>query len=278
MNNILLVYFSPTGTTKKILKAIVEGYNVKASATVEEIDITVKKFGQTAETITRTVNEAISRADIVFFGAPVHEDKLPPLYCEMAEGFISETVKPCVNVAVYGNVSTGIVQTHMKEMFKGRGFIPVASGSFIGEHSFTHEGLELAAGRPDEEDLAMAREFGGKIYDAVSSGIREVSLPKETLPLMSRVLPEGSAARFTKVPAVDKNLCTSCGMCVYKCPSGAIDRTTYEIDEEKCIRCFACVRVCAVKARKVSLKNAVLVKKVLETAGGKRKEPEWQII
>ncbi len=137
MDNILLVYFSPTGTTKKILKAIAEGYSSKASVTVEEVDITVKKFGQTAETLIQTVNEAVSEVDIVFFGVPVHEDTLPPLYREIAEGFMSETAKPCVNVAVYGNVSTGIVQTQMKGMFKERGFITVASGAFIGEHSFT---------------------------------------------------------------------------------------------------------------------------------------------
>ncbi len=273
MNNILLVYFSPTGTTERVLKAIAEGFSAKSSAEVTEIDITVKKFGQTAETVVQTVNEAVSQADIVFFGAPVHEDKLPHMYLEMAEGFLSETAKPCVNVAVYGNVSAGNVQTRMKEMFKERGFITVASGTFIGEHSFAHEGLEIASGRPDEKDLAIAHEFGEKIYETVSSGISEISLPEEELPLMSRMLPDGSAARFTKIPEVDKNLCTSCGMCVYKCPPGAIDRSSYEIDADKCIRCFACVRVCGVNARKISLRNASLVRKFFNTKGGKRKEP-----
>ncbi len=119
----------------------------------------------------------------------------------------------------------------------------------------------------------MAREFGGKIYDGIFR-IREVSSERDPSAYV-----QGSSRRLScKIyeSSADKT-CVSVVECVYKCPPGAIDRTTYEIDEKKCIRCFACVRVCC-KGEKITLKNAALVKKVLETAGGKRKEPEWQII
>jgi len=47
----------------------------------------------------------------------------------------------------------------------------------------------------------------------------------------------------------DADACTGCGHCVVHCPTDALhiaDRKTMEVafDEEKCIECLACIRVC----------------------------------
>jgi len=47
----------------------------------------------------------------------------------------------------------------------------------------------------------------------------------------------------------DCDTCTGCGHCVVHCPTDALhisDRATMEVnfDEEKCIECLACIRVC----------------------------------
>ena len=47
----------------------------------------------------------------------------------------------------------------------------------------------------------------------------------------------------------DADACTGCGHCVVHCPTQSLhvaDRTTMEVafDEEKCIECLACIRVC----------------------------------
>jgi len=47
----------------------------------------------------------------------------------------------------------------------------------------------------------------------------------------------------------DSDGCTGCGHCVVHCPTAALyvsDRGTMEVafDEEKCIECLACIRVC----------------------------------
>lgn len=44
---------------------------------------------------------------------------------------------------------------------------------------------------------------------------------------------------------VNKKLCTRCGECIGICPEGAISMCDYpEVDDSKCIRCFACYEVC----------------------------------
>lgn len=50
--------------------------------------------------------------------------------------------------------------------------------------------------------------------------------------------------------AIDPAHCISCGMCMRKCPSGAIcvvrDEKTWSIDRLRCVVCNCCVEVCPV--------------------------------
>ncbi|MCU0631774.1 MAG: 4Fe-4S dicluster domain-containing protein [Methanolinea sp.] len=70
-----------------------------------------------------------------------------------------------------------------------------------------------------------------------------------------------STRRYPAVPAkvtplsrgkvvIDPARCISCGMCMKKCPSGAIcvvkDEKTWSIDRLKCVVCNCCVDVCPV--------------------------------
>lgn len=50
---------------------------------------------------------------------------------------------------------------------------------------------------------------------------------------------------------VDGSRCISCGLCMRKCPAGAIcvrkEEKTWEIDRLRCVVCNACVDTCPVK-------------------------------
>lgn len=73
------------------------------------------------------------------------------------------------------------------------------------------------------------------------------------------VLRKPSTRRYPSVPAkrtplsrgrvtIDPSRCISCGMCMKKCPSGAIcvrkEEKSWSIDRLKCIVCNCCVEVC----------------------------------
>lgn len=71
-----------------------------------------------------------------------------------------------------------------------------------------------------------------------------------------------SPSRFRDFPEVEKELCISCGACVFSCPSpGAIKLVRDEekemifpvIDKNSCIRCGFCVEVCPTEPK--TLKN-----------------------
>ena len=57
----------------------------------------------------------------------------------------------------------GVALQEMAAIVSERGFHVVAGAAFIGEHSFSHDKLPLAAGRPDPQDLQTAQSFGAQV-------------------------------------------------------------------------------------------------------------------
>ena len=70
-----LVYFSPTGTTKKVVQGIARGIN---SGTVEELDIT--RPGTRIQPLRTSENE------LLIIGVPVYMGRVPALVSRMAAG------------------------------------------------------------------------------------------------------------------------------------------------------------------------------------------------
>lgn len=140
-------YFSPTDTTKKTVEAIARGIR----PVIQILDLTPPAA--------RENPYHFGPEDLLVIGAPVYGGRIP-LVEEEAIRHIHGSCTPVVLAAVYGNRAYEDALLELRDLLSCQGFIPVAAGAFIGEHSF---GNTIAAGRPDAEDLAKCADFGRQI-------------------------------------------------------------------------------------------------------------------
>jgi ferredoxin len=236
VKHVKAIYFSATGTTKRILWSIAKGIGVDD---VEHIDLTLPDGAR------RTLPPFSD--ELVLLGAPVYGGRLPVDAIHRFKKLAgSET--PAVVIVVYGNREFDDALLELKDLAVELGFHPIAAGAFIGEHSFATEDVPIASGRPDSRDVQKAMDFGGRIREKLTA------LPspgaQADLVVPGRFPYEGGPQSMAASPVTKEDTCAVCGTCASVCPTGAIS-----IDEsvatnvELCIRCCACIKSCPTGAR-----------------------------
>ncbi len=261
IESINLAYFSPTGTTKKVLQAIAKGIGNK---NVELTDITKPAD---REKVLKT-----SEKELLIVGVPVYMGRVPALIGDWLNQ-IKANNTPVVCIAVYGNREFEDALLELKNIVSQRGCVPIAGAAFIGEHSFSSTELPTAKNRPDLEDLKKAQAFGENIAKKLAlfptGQIPELNVPGN--------YPYGGITQLWDVDFLEiSDECTQCGICASSCPTGAINpENSSSIDIKKCITCCACIKICPKIARSMKdslVKDAAI--RVNQNFGGKtRKEP-----
>lgn len=253
-----MIFYSATGTTEKIVRAVAEGMGCEPHFT------DLKK----AE---NRVNGYPADSDVTVIASPVYSARLPRCVYEYMSG-IDGRQKPLVGICVYGNIGYGISLAQYEDYARKNRFALIAAGAFIGEHTYANKAIPVALNRPDAHDLEQARAFGKQIAEKLGRGdLKPPAIPKTTLlKFISRF--SGSGIRLLiRQPAVDRSLCRECGICVKACPFGAIDPATLRIDERKCLRCYACAKVCPNSARRMEFRLKPFGG-ILRRLGGDHKE------
>ncbi|MBN1978133.1 MAG: 4Fe-4S binding protein [Anaerolineae bacterium] len=260
-NTVKLIYFSPTGTTKSILEGIAQGLQAE---TVKHLDLTPP------DASTRAIDEM--HRELAIVGAPVYGGRLPPDAAQRLRRLKGNDT-PAVVVVVYGNREYEDALLELNDLAAEAGFIPVAGGAFIGEHSFDSEAMPIATGRPDEQDLKKAAEFGRAIRQKVAG----IDVLAETLPLeVSGEFPYKESHKWQDVsPTTREGACIRCETCITVCPTAAISMNgTLETDTDACIVCCACVKACPTGARVADHPRIKRIQEWLSTNYRARKEPE----
>ncbi len=233
---IKLIYFSPTGTTRKVLESIAEGMAVED---VEHINLTLP---QGAQNPIPTFSE-----ELVIIGAPVYGGRLPVDAIQRFKHLkASKTL--AVLIVVYGNREFEDALLELNNLAIEIGFHPVAGAAFIGEHSFATKDLPIANGRPDSLDIQKAMEFGAALKDKVTA----LKSPdgQIVLEIPGRFPYEGGVRSIAASPISKEDTCTVCGTCATVCPTAAISiNGSVETNIEQCIRCCACIKNCPTGAR-----------------------------
>jgi ferredoxin len=249
MNNksVTVIFFSPTGTTKRVATKIAESLDV---GSIEYIDLTKPENRQAEYSVS---------TDYVIVGVPVYEEYIPD-FVEKALSNFSFSGQAAIAVSVYGKVGFGLSLKQLYSILTDKGLSVGGMGAFIGEHSFATDSNPLAMGRPDSREFDEAEKLAQSFMRRCEQKdfIESADLVPGKLPLMSRLMPSNSAKIFTKMPEINQN-CNGCKLCIKKCPMGAID-SNLQINDDLCIRCFACVKSCKFDGREIKLKKKILVK------------------
>ena len=236
VNQVKLIYFSPTGTTKKVLESIALGIMAEA---VAHIDLTLPQGASL--TIPPLADE------LAIIGAPVYGGRLPVEAVKRFKRLQADNTLAVV-VVVYGNREFEDALLEMKNLAIDLGFNPVAGGAFIGEHSFATDAMPIANGRPDSQDVQKAVAFGAKIKAKISA-LRSPAIRMD-LEIPGRFPYEGGARAMTVSPVTREALCTLCGTCAGVCPTAAISIDgRVSTQTELCLRCCACIKSCPTDAR-----------------------------
>lgn len=264
------LYFSPTGTTEKIVKTIADNISLTYMENLEisHIDITLPEG--------RKAPISFGADDMVVAGVPVYAGRVPNVLLKFLNT-LSGNGATAVAVVLYGNRDYDDALIEFRDILTSNGFQVIAGGAFIGEHSFS---TTLGAGRPDAHDLAAAADFASKIADKMRTpGEKSTVAVKGNHPYREYYRPKDQNGHFVsilKVVPKTSSDCIDCKHCAEVCPMGSIDASDVSRITGICIKCCACVKYCPVGAKYFDDEHYLWHKHELErTFGGVRREPEY---
>jgi len=262
IKQVKLIYFSPTGTTQKVLESIAKGIAVQD---VEHINLTLPQGAQ------RKIPPFSD--ELVIMGAPVYGGRLPVDAIHRFKKLKASNTL-AILIVVYGNRAFEDALLELKNLAIELGFYPVAGGAFIGEHSFATKDVPIANGRPDDQDVQTAMDFGVKIKERITAmqspdGQMDLEIPGR-FPYEA-----GGARSMAASPVIQENLCTVCGACAGVCPTAAISiNGSVTTKTELCIRCCACIKNCPTGARIMDDSMMKTITNWLNENCSTRKEPQ----
>ncbi|MBU3132328.1 EFR1 family ferrodoxin [Clostridium gasigenes] len=230
-----LIYFSATDRTAKVVKEI-------GSAISDELfenDITLEE--------NRNEGLVFTEKDLVIVGVPVYAGRVPKFLVEYFNKVKGNNTL-VIFVVTYGNRAYEDALLELKNTFEENGFIGVGATAFVGEHSYTEL---LGSGRPNKEDLEIAKKFGYRVKIKIDS-IKDISE-------IGNLNVPGNYPYVVKVskmkpmaPETNYN-CIDCGICANACPTNAISKQNSRlVDKERCIKCCRCIRNCPVSAKEMT--------------------------
>lgn len=251
------VYFSPSGTTEKVVKSVCEGL----SGQKEYHDILIHKIEKKL---------SVEQDEVLVVAMPVFGGRVPD-YCVSSLKHLHGKNSPAIIMAVYGNREFDDTLVEMQDILEKNDFLIIGGAGFIAQHSLFNK---IAAGRPDEEDMKAMMNFAAQCQQKLDTFVPEKTVTPE-IPgnrpykeyMKNTMTPEGSKA------------CTKCRTCVQICPVGAIgSETPRKTNKNKCISCTACVAHCPTGARSFSGPIYSVMQKKISGHCAEKKEAKVYIL
>ena len=201
-----IAYFSPTGTTKRTLRAVAEGCGCSE---LSETDW--------ADPKSRAALLKTGPDELVIAGMPVYYGRIPSPFHKglplRGEG------TPFVPIAVYGNRHYDDALLELKTLGEAAGCVTLGAAAFVAQHCLNPD---MGRGRPDASDLAAMKRFGSALRakaDGLSGSMPPLGVPG--------AVPYKEYKPTPFAPALlDAEACIRCGLCARTCPVRIIDSET----------------------------------------------------
>ena len=175
-------------------------------------------------------------------GVPVYGGRIPKSTLLSINKLVGNNT-PAIITCVYGNRDYDDALLELRNEVEAIGFKVVSAGAFIARHSIFSQ---IAKDRPNTEDMKDVCQF------AICS--KSIIESLEDFDTLMQIDIKGNIPYkvFNQLPIypLGNESCIDCGVCVSKCPVGAIPsdnpKTT---NEEKCLACGRCIVECLQDAR-----------------------------
>lgn len=266
MKSVNLMYFSPTGTTKKIVEEIGNRIvETKGIYNLSVADFTLPKQ--------RVKGLNFNTDDLLLIGVPVYAGRVPNILLNYLNNIKGNNTL-AIPIVLYGNRDYDDALIELNDLLTANGFSVIAAASFIGEHSFSKT---LARNRPDDSDLTIAREFADNICEKIDGNIFNDVEIKGNRPYRKYYMPkdkEDKSVDIRRVTPKTDNNCIDCKICAEVCPMGSIDYDDVTKMIGICIKCCACIKLCPTQSKYFDDTDYLRHKYELEEQFKKRREPE----
>lgn len=244
INKITAMYFSATDTTKKICEYIVD----KLSKNLD-VETKIINFANKNE---RDKNFKFDKDELVIFGLPTYAGRIPNVLLPFLTNNIFGNNALCVPIVLFGNRNYDDSLIELRNILEFNNFHSIATGAFVGEHSFSYT---LAKGRPDRKDFKDVDNLCDLILKRIEkekiTDISPVNVKGEN-PIRTYYKPRDRKGNFIDIrkvlPKVNHK-CDNCKLCVEVCPMGSIDKDNVAKYNNICIKCGACIKKCPMGAR-----------------------------
>jgi flavodoxin/ferredoxin len=253
--NVTLFYFSQTGNTRRIARAMAEVFS---------------EAGYSARTLSlkKALPEDALDADVIGVGSPCFSSQAPTPIKNFLRSLPPIPGKPAFVFATSGT-APGRVLYDLYSILRDKG--AVVLGGFLTRGTVRHPAPCLYGrlpDRPNAEDLEQARRFAGEVVENLAAG-RTDPLPgsrPDTFRLHKgfydfvALISTDSAIRFLMPrPKLNPAACNQCRWCEFECPVHNIELHPYPLIGKECIRCYRCVNGCPHKAYEVDWRIGNLI-------------------
>ena len=254
IQKVFAIYFSPTGTSKKVLKSMLSEFDIPKC----NVDLTPYE--------TRNNSYSFSENDLVIIGTPVYGGRIPSA-AEKRIKLLNGNNTPALLVLTFGNVHYSNALSELKQMVNVNGFIAIAAATVVSEHNVAKG---IATGRPNLQDFADISMFIKKVKEKIS-----YSQQFENTSINGKVVSHLCDMRdMLPIKPHGNEKCTNCGICIKLCPTHTITDPR-KTASSTCIRCMRCIKYCPQNARTYGSFKKNFAKIFLTVASHGKKQPDF---